>query len=77
MLRLRVMQLRAGRCTLHHHWNRWRPDVDRRPATTLAPADNHITATPADLAAAERLVQVLAHLVLLLLHHVVARRILQ
>lgn len=53
MLRLRVMQLRAGRCTLHHHWNRWRPDVDRRPATTLAPADNHITATPADLAAAD------------------------
>lgn len=78
MLRLRVMQLRAGRCTLHHHRDgRW-PGVDRRPAATLAigaAAEDRIAA--ATLASAKRLVQVLAHLVLLLLHHVITRRILQ
>jgi hypothetical protein len=78
MLWLRVMQLRAGRCTLHHHWNGRQPGVERRPAATLAigaPADDRIT--PADLAAAKRLVQVLSHLILLLLYHMIARRILQ
>lgn len=79
MLWLRMMQLWAGRCTLHHHWNGRRPNVDRSPAATLATgasADDRIIAIP-DLAAAERFVQVLSHLVLLLLHHVVARWILQ
>lgn len=66
MLRLRVMQLRTGRCTLHHHRDGRRPGVDRRPAALAA------VVTPA-----KRLVQVLAHLVLLLLHHVIARRIFQ
>jgi len=78
MLWLRLMQLRAGRCTLHHHRNGRQPDVERRPAATLAtgaPADDRII--PADLAAAKRLVQVLSHLILLLLYHMIARRVLQ
>lgn len=83
MLRLRVMQLRAGWCTLHHHWDgRW-PGVDRCPATALATGattDDRIAGAAAAIAAAaaaERFMQVLTHLIFLFLHYVITRWILQ